>query len=137
VDRSGGDAAAFEDAGDLVSAALGAREDEDAGEFRLGEQFGEQAALAAGFDEHDLLVDALDCGRGRRHRDFQRVVEQVARQLFDVRRHGGREEQVLTLARQMAHDAADRIDEAHVEHLVGLVEDEDFDLGEVSVLSCR
>ena len=53
--------------------------------------------------------------------------------LLDVRRHGGREEQVLALLRQVFHDLADRHDEAHVEHLVGFVEDEDLDLREVGV----
>ena len=49
----------------------------------------------------------------------------------DVVREGGGEEQRLALAGEQAHDLADVRDEAHVEHPVGLVEDEDLDLAEV------
>ncbi|KKW30390.1 MAG: hypothetical protein UY75_C0034G0010, partial [Parcubacteria group bacterium GW2011_GWC2_52_8c] len=43
----------------------------------------------------------------------------------------GREQQVLALRRQQAEDAADVVDEAHVEHAVGLVEHQDFDRAQV------
>jgi hypothetical protein len=46
-----------------------------------------------------------------------------------------REEQRLTRARAGAHDAVDRRPEAHVEHAVGLVEDEDPDCAEVEGLA--
>ena len=75
----------------------------------------------------DLLLDPVDGLGGRRHRDFGRLVQQFAGELADVGRHGGGEEQVLPLARQFAHDAADRPDEAEIEHLVDLVENEEFD----------
>ena len=118
----------------LVSAALGTGEHEHALERRVSEQFRQKSALAAGFHEHDALVDALDSGRRRSYGDLQRVlVEQVVGQLLDVRRHGGREEQVLTLLGQVANDTTDRIDEAHVEHLVGFVEDEDLGLREIGI----
>ena len=54
-------------------------------------------------------------------------MQQFAGELADVGRHGGGEEQVLPLPRQFAHDAADRPDEAEIEHLVDLVEDQEFD----------
>ena len=57
-----------------------------------------------------------------------------ARQLADLRRHGGREEQVLALCRDAADDLADRLDEAQVQHLVGLVQDEDLRLRQVQRL---
>ncbi len=41
-------------------------------------------------------------------------------------RHGGREEQRLAGEGQHLADALDVGDEAHVEHAVGLVDDEDF-----------
>ena len=48
----------------------------------------------------------------------------------------GREEQRLALARALGHDAVDGGLEAHVEHAVGLVEDEDADAveGQVAAL---
>ena len=50
-------------------------------------------------------------------------------ELGDLPRHGGREEQRLPLGRQLADDAADVVDEAHVEHAVGFVEHEHLDAG--------
>ena len=68
---------------------------------------------------------------GGRHRDLDRIVQQLAGQLADRLGHGGREEQALALLRQvLGDDLPDRHDEAHVQHLVGLVEHEDLDAGE-------
>ena len=48
-------------------------------------------------------------------------------------RHRGREEERLALGRQVLQDAADVGQEAHVEHAVGLVEDEDLEPLELRV----
>ena len=42
----------------------------------------------------------------------------------DARRYGGREEAALALAGHLLEDELDVLDEAHVQHLVGLVEDD-------------
>ena len=55
----------------------------------------------------------------------------VARQPPDVVRERGREHQVLAARREQGDDPLDVRQEAHVEHPVGLVEDEDLDLAEV------
>ena len=47
------------------------------------------------------------------------------------RRHGRGEEQVLPLLRDVAHDAADRPDEAEVEHLVDFVEHQKLDRAQI------
>src|SRR3546814_5737392 len=44
----------------------------------------------------------------------------------DVLRHGGREQESLALPGKDAQHALNVIDEAHVEHAVGLVQDEDL-----------
>ena len=49
----------------------------------------------------------------------------------DLGGEGRAEEQVLTLGREQREDLADVVDEAHVEHPVGLVEDEDLDRAKV------
>ena len=59
------------------------------------------------------------------------LVEQARRQRADVVREGRREQQVLAARRQQLEDLADVADEAHVEHAVGLVEDEDLDARQV------
>ena len=66
-----------------------------------------------------------------RHGDFDafRVLQEAVGELLDFRRHGGREEQRLARERDQLGDALDIGDEAHVEHAVGFVDDEDFDAG--------
>ena len=61
---------------------------------------------------------------------LDRIAQQVVGQLADLARHGGGEEQVLALRRQLGDDAADRRQEAEVQHLVGLVEHEDLGAGQ-------
>ena len=57
--------------------------------------------------------------------------EQAGGQPPDLVREGRREQQVLAPGRQDREDLADVADEAHVEHPVGLVEDEDLDARQV------
>ncbi len=114
-----------------VGAVLSAREDEDALHRRITQEVDQQAALALA---------------GRRTRRAVRPCRPVVATGVTATwpdhgsnssasprngaRHGGREEQSLPLLRQFRHDAPDRVDEAHVEHLVGFVEHEDLDLVE-------
>jgi hypothetical protein len=56
--------------------------------------------------------------------DRHRVVQQAGRQFANFRREGGREHQVLALLGQQRDDLADVADEAHVEHAVGFIENE-------------
>ena len=64
-------------------------------------------------------------------RDPLRVAHVARGEVGDPRRHGGREERRLPLGRGLLQDPLDVLDEAHVEHLVGLVEDEEADVVEV------
>ncbi len=71
-------------------------------------------------------------GRGD-HADLNRdrIAQDAVRQLADVIRHGGREEQRLALDRHQFEDAADVGQEAHVAHAVGLVQHQHLDLRQV------
>ncbi len=69
-------------------------------------------------------------GGGARDLDAHRVLEEGVDQARDLRRHGGREEQRLPARRQQLADALDVGDEAHVEHAVGFVDDQDLDAGQ-------
>ena len=86
------------------------------------------AAAAVGGDE--ALLD------GRRRRadagdfDAHRVLQELLGEARDFGRHRGREEQRLARERHQLADPLDVRDEAHVEHAVGLVDDEDLDAGE-------
>ena len=66
----------------------------------------------------DLLGVDLDPGR---------VAQVALGDAGDGRRDGGREERRLALARGRRQDRLEVLGEAHVEHLVGLVEDDDLD----------
>ena len=71
-----------------------------------------------------------DRGGDRRHRDARRIAQHVRGEIGDLARHGGGEQQRLALLRELRDDRADVVDEAHVEHAVGFVEHEHFDLVE-------
>jgi len=114
-----------------VGAALGAGEHDHPRHRLVLEQFDQHVALARAVDEDDLLLDAVGGLGDRRHRDLERVVEQFAGELADLGRHGRRKEQVLAFLREIAHDPADRLDEAEVEHLVDLVEHEEFGVAQL------
>ena len=64
---------------------------------------------------------------GRDDLDANGIGQEVVGEALDLRRHGRREEQRLAGEGQEFDDALDVGDEAHVEHAVGLVDDEDLD----------
>ena len=79
-----------------------------------------------------LLLDFL--GRlAHGELDFHWVLEQGLRQLLYLLRHGGREHDGLASLRQLGGDGLDVLGETHVEHAVGLVEDEEAHLAQVYV----
>ena len=131
VDRVGVDARGLELAHQPVGAVLGLGEHHGAVHVDRVEQVDQQLGLLRLQHEVELLVDAVDRARHRRHGDGDRLVEQRVREVADLLRHGRREEHRLAVAREHRRDAADGLDEAHVEHAVGLVEHEELDLGEV------
>ena len=69
-------------------------------------------------------------GRRPRHLDRLGIGEELVGQLLDRRRHRRREQQGLPLGRQLGADLLDVGDEAHVEHPVGLVDDQQVAAGE-------
>ncbi len=127
VDRRRRDAGSRELIAQAVGAVLGAGEDERALGALGDEHVDEAVALLRTVDVADGLVHRLGCGRLGGDGDADRLDEHLVRELCDLRRKRRREEQRLTLARQHAEHPAHVVDEAHVEHAVGLVEDEDLD----------
>ena len=71
--------------------------------------------LLDGIDRHGLCLD----------RDRDRVVEIAIRELADRRRHRRREERRLPAVGRVPQDRLDVLEEPEVEHLVGLVEDDE------------
>ena len=127
VDGARLDAGAVEYLGQFVGAVLGACEDEHLPGVGAFQQVDQQLALFGLLGEVDPLRDGLDHRSGRGDGHQHGVVQDFGRQLGDVRGHRGREEERLPLCGQQRQDAADVVDEAHVQHAVGLVEHEEAD----------
>ncbi len=77
------------------------------------------------------LLGRADFGRDL---DALRIAEEALRELADLGRHGGREQQRLAVRGQFGDDPADVADEAEIEHPVRLVEHEMRHLVELQVL---
>jgi hypothetical protein len=131
VNRGDLDAAALEMACDTVRAALGAREDEAACQVRIRHQLGEQGPLPRLVDMDDALGDLFDGRRNRRHGNLDRIAKKLVGQPRNFARHRRREEQVLAGGRKGRDHLANRLDEAEIEHLIGLVEDEHLGVPEI------
>ena len=127
VDRLGPDLVALELLGDRVGAVLGAREDERVLDGRAVEKVLEQLDLFGFLHVVDPVLHGLGGGRDRGHGHPDRVAKDGVGEPLDLPRHRRREEEGLPLRGQLVDDAPDVVDEAHVEHPVGLVEDERFD----------
>ena len=131
VNRGSRQAVLFQILGQTVGAVLGPGEDQHLLPGTLGDQVREQSALVAGSHAEHALLDTLDGGVRRRDLDALGIVQQLAGEVGDVLGEGRREQQVLALGRQLGEDLLDVMDEAHVEHAVGFVEDENFHVRQV------
>ena len=69
--------------------------------------------------------------------DLARLLHVLAGDACDLLRHGGGEEQHVSVLGHFGQDGVDAVREAHVEHLVGLVEDYVADAAEVYRLSVQ
>ncbi len=109
---------------------LGAREHQHLEPLLVVDQVGEQGGLVALVHRHRPLAHALGGAVARAHVDLHRVVDQGLGEAANLVGEGGREHQGLTLLRQHLEDAADVMDEAHVQHPVRFVEHQDFQVVE-------
>ncbi len=137
VDGAGREAALGQLVGDVGGGALGAAED-----HRQPAAVGLQDArdhldLVERVRTEDVLLDVGD-GRAGVVRgggpDVGRLAHVPAGEADHLARHGGREQQGLPLGRQHGDDLLDVGQEAQVEHLVGLVQDQRAHLGQVQLL---
>ena len=118
----------------------------------LGQRLG--LVLGADEDDHPLEVLHLEDARegvdllrvghhqvavrdvGSRRRlvldgDLDGIAEVLLRDPPDLGRHGGREQRDVLVGGRVGQDRLDVVGEAHVQHLVGLVEDQEPQLGQV------
>jgi hypothetical protein len=131
VQRVGGDAVAREALGELVGAALGAREHQRLAPVAGADQVRQQVGLLVLGGVHHALRDGVHRRVARRDVDGDRVAQDAVGEPADVLGERRREHQVLALGRQQLDHAADVVDEAHVEHAVGFVEHQHLDVRQV------
>ena len=134
VDGGGGDARLDQIPGHLVGPVLGAGKHQGVFHVQLPDEGGEQPGLVAAVHVVELLVDHLHRGGDGVDRHLGGVVQQGVHQPLHLGGHGGGEEKSLLLGGQPAKDAAHVVDEAHVQHPVGLVQHEDLQPGQVDEL---
>jgi hypothetical protein len=125
------DARLLQNAMHAVGTVLGAREDEHTVKVSALEQLNEQVSLLHLVDRVDRLDDLLGRLGRRRSLDVHGILQRRASDAHNIRGHGGREEQVLTLFGNKRDDALHIGPETHVKHAVGLIEDEDLHAFEV------
>ena len=103
---------------------LGAREDQDRRHLRMPQQVAQQRRLQVLRHRISRLGDAH--GRRAAAADLNRlrVAQDLPGQLGNHRRHGGGEEQRLLAGGQAGDDALEIGQKAHVQHAIGLVQNE-------------
>ena len=131
VDGRRRDPGVLELGGQPVGAVLGPGEDERLVDLAGLDQVAEQLALAFAIDRIDDLRDEVSRLVARGDLDHRGPIQEAVRETLDLVRERRREQEVLAARREQREDLADVADEAHVEHPVGLVEDEDLDPREV------
>ena len=124
VDRGGLEPAGAQLLGQLLGGLLRAHEHDDALVLLDLEDAGQSVELVRMLDHEVALADIRTGLRLRGDPNFLRIVQVLAGDPVDRGRHGGREQSDLTVLTDLAEDLFDVFGEAHLEHLVGLVEDE-------------
>src|SRR4051812_8852622 len=133
VNRGRGDPVAGKLLRESIRAVLGASEDERLLDPAAPDEMCEEVALAGLVDGEDDLRDELSRGVPRRHLDHRRITQDAVCELPDLVGEGCREEQCLAPRREEVDDLADVADEAHVEHAIRFVEDEDLEPRKIDV----
>ena len=131
VDGGRGDALAVELLGDAVRAVLRAREHEDARHRRVAQDLSSRARLWPRSTKSTDWSTFSAVDETGVTATLHGVDEDLVGELLDLVGHRRREQEGLPLPRQRAARCGAWLDEAHVEHAVGLVEDEDLDGVEV------
>jgi len=114
---------------DAVGAVLGSCEDQSAVHREILHQVSQQGGLVAFFDAVDGFFDlGSGCFHGGDFDDGGFVQQRIG-ESTNFGWHRGGEEESLPLGGELGDDVADGLDEAHVEHAVGFVENQSFDGG--------
>lgn len=127
VERLGGVAALLQVVRQLVDAPLGPAEDQRHPRVFHVDEAAERLQLLPVAHLHPVLLDDGDRQRRPRHPHARRIAQEAPRQPLHRLGHGGREEHRLVLRRRLGQDRLHVVDEAHVQHLVRLVQHQEAD----------
>ena len=108
----------------MLGGILRGYEDQHARPLLLLHQMAQQLGAARGIDLDGALRDVGGVFGALGHLHAHGVVQQPLHQLFHPGREGGREQQVLALARQQGQHALQFFGKTQVEQAVGFVEDQ-------------
>ncbi len=131
VDRGGGEAPGAQLLGELFGGLLGAHEHDHGLELFDLEDSSERFELALMRHLHVALRDVRCRRRLGLDGDLHRIVQVLLGDLADRGRHRGREQRDLLVLGSVGEDALHVLLEPHLEHLVGLVEHEVLEPGQV------
>ena len=129
-----GKAGQIEAFGEQIGIALGGGEHHALVDADVAQQMIEQAILVRQIvDKMQALGDVFVLGGGASDADHQRLAGDAIGHLTDHAVQRGREQQGLARGRRGGDDVLDVVDEAHVEHAVGFVEHQHFELREINL----
>ena len=135
VDAVGRVARAHELLGQFIHHALGVGEDDGQRHVVQVDEPGEGLELPTAIHFEIHLLDGRHGESLGLDADPHRLAGVAGDEFFDGTRHGGREHHGLALRRGGREDLLDIIAEAHVEHLVGLIEDDGLDAAQLQGLA--
>ena len=115
-----------------VGVGLGLGEDHHALEVGLLQQSEEEFLPLEAVHGIEIMAHRGGGAAGTADFHFEGILQRKGRQRSDLRRDGGREKQRLALLRALLHDTAHIRHEAHVQHPVHFIEDEDFQMPQVN-----
>ncbi len=95
------------------------------------EDMQQQAAFILFIHEIQILLDRLRGRGGGRHLYFGRIHQDRPGQLLDLGRHRCGKEKRMLLSGKLSQDLADIVDETHVQHAVGLIQNKIPDMPEI------
>ena len=134
MNRRGADAGLLELGRQTIGPMLGTREDQHLMPVFLEDQMLEQRRLVALLHGMDMLLDLLGRGVARAGFHGDRIIEQLVGHAANLVREGRGEQQRLPLGRQQLEQAADVVDEAHVQHAVRFVQHQRLEIREIDGL---
>ena len=125
MERHRGESAVGELDGEVVGTTLGCRKDDRLVHIGIAQQVIEQAQLVTGVVRvQQTLGNVCMAIIARDQLDAARLTHHARGQTGDGTVQRGREEQGLARLRRAVDDHVDVVDEPHVEHAVGFVQDE-------------